>query len=291
MRMRKWSMRFPIGATCLLALAAVASGPVLCAETEDVFDHSRFGEVLASFVDERGLVDYAGLKRQRSGLDSYLGELGKLPDQRYQAWPDSEKIAFWINAYNAFTLKAIVDHYPIRSSFLKSFYYPKNSIRQIDGVWDKLKFRVKGEDLTLDHMEHEILRKQFSEPRIHMALVCAALSCPPLRDQPYVGAQLEEQLEDQSKRFLSRPENFSIDRSGRTPAVELSSIFEWFGADFVPRYGAGGRFPDSSAEVRAVLNFAWPHLSPGDREALAKGKPTVSYTSYDWTLNAQSSSN
>ncbi len=251
------------------------------------WDHSGYAEVLGRYVDGKGLVDYAGLKNDRSTLDQYLEGLAGVPDARVQRWSEAEKIAFWINAYNAFTLKAIIDHYPIKSGFFSSLVYPKNSIRQIDGVWDELRFAVKGEKLTLDHIEHQILRKQFDEPRIHVALVCAARSCPPLRNEPYTGARLEEQLTDQTRRFLARPENFSVDGSSRRPRLRLSRIFEWFGSDFVGKYGRTDRFPDQDPAVRAVLEYAWPHLSAEQRRALESGEFGVTYSDYDWTLNEE----
>ncbi len=263
--------------------------PASAAEFPVRFDHSAYSAVLKRFVDGHGQVDYAGLKAKRSDLDAYLAGLARVSDPEYRSWPESERIAFWINAYNAFTLKAIIDHYPIRSSFFTSLVYPKNSIRQIDGVWDELRFRVKGEELTLDHIEHQILRKQFDEPRIHVALVCAAISCPPLRNEAFTGDELDRQLTDQSERFLARPENFSVQRSGRTPTVTLSSIFDWFGSDFVSRYGDADRFAGQSPEVRAVLEFAWPFLSAPDRQVLESGSFRVTYSNYDWTLNERSS--
>ncbi|MHC4703653.1 MAG: DUF547 domain-containing protein, partial [Planctomycetota bacterium] len=152
-----------------------------------VFDYSDYDSVLKAFVNDKAMVNYAGLKAKRRQLDEFAASMGKLTSEAYENWNDKDKVAFWLNAYNALTLKAIIDNYPIKSSFFRSRVYPKNSIRQIPGVWKKMTFKVMGKDLTLNHIEHEILRKKFDEPRIHMAMVCAAMGCPPLRYEPYRG--------------------------------------------------------------------------------------------------------
>ena len=169
----------------VLALAMI----VLSALPASAFDgaHARYAAVLREHL-RGGLVDYKALKAAPAELDAYLAALAAVKPAEYEAWPRADKIAFWINTYNAYTLKAILDHYPIKPNWRASLRYPKSSIRQVPGVWDKLKFRVMGRELTLDGMEHDILRKQFNEPRAHMALVCASLGCPVLRPEPYTGA-------------------------------------------------------------------------------------------------------
>jgi len=155
------------------------------------FNYSDYANTLKTYVDNQGMVNYKGLKANREKLDSFVSSVAKLNREVYGKWSVQEKIAFWINLYNGFTLKVIIDNYPIKSSFLKSRIYPKNSIRQISGVWDKLNFTVMGQNMTLDGIEHETLRKNFNEPRVHMALVCAAIGCPLLRNEPYIGGKLD----------------------------------------------------------------------------------------------------
>ena len=238
---------------------------------------------LASYVDSRGRVDYASLKEDRKELDLFVEKL------RYvdlESWNPASRIAFWINVYNALTLRVIIDNYPIQSSFLASLAYPKNSIRQINGAWDKIHFGVAGRDFTLDQIEHSILRKQFDEPRIHVALVCAALGCPFLRREAYRGELLENQLQDQAAQFVRDGSRFRVDID--SGVVYLSSIFSWFGSDFENRYGAApGRFPRHSAAVGAVLSFALPFLSEDRRQYLQTQGFRIKYLSYDWTLNEQ----
>jgi hypothetical protein len=209
--------------------------------------------------------------------------LAALDPEVFGKWSDKEKIAFWINAYNALTLRVIIDNYPIKASFFNALRFPQNSIRQIKGVWDEIQFPVMGRNMTLDNIEHDTLRSQFDEPRIHVALVCAALGCPPLRNEPYISARLESQLDDQARRFFKDPGIFRVDREeGR---IYLSSIFKWFGGDFVKAYGSGTGFKGKGETERAVLNFASNYLDRDEKSYLEKGGYSISYLPYDWSLN------
>jgi hypothetical protein len=255
------------------------------AKENDAFNYNNYADILKSYVDNKGMVNYRQLKANRSKLDTFAAEISKLDDQIYIKWSDNDKIAFWVNAYNALTLKAIIDNYPIKSSFFKSRIYPKNSIRQISGVWDKKKYKVMDKTRTLEQIEHEILRKQFKEPGIHVALVCAAMGCPPLRNKPYSGDRLQEQFDDQTRRFLSDPKKFNIDREGRK--VSLSPIFKWFGSDFISKYGKKKTLPRLSKNETAVINYLSRNLEKNDGDYLLKGNFKIKYLSYDWSLNEQ----
>lgn len=251
----------------------------------DAFTYDGYAAVLASYVDDHGLAMYGELKAHPEKLNAFRVQVQGLDGKVYDGWAEKAKIAFWINAYNALTLKVIIDHYPIEASWKKALLYPRNSIRQISGVWDKLEFTVMGDKMTLDDIEHQKLRKEFDEPRIHMALVCAALSCPPLRNEPYVEDTLDDQLDDQARRFLESSDKFRIAREdGR---VRLSSIFEWFGEDFVRSYGTDERFSGKTRSERAVLNFVGNYLDEDDRTYLLTGDYAIKYLDYDWSLNEQ----
>lgn len=253
------------------------------AGADGAFSYDDYAMALKTYVDDQGRVNYQELKEHRQRLDAFAARLGRLDPKVYAGRTEQDKIAFWINAYNALTLEAIITHYPIKPSFTMSLVFPKNSIRQIPGVWDKLQFEVMGRKMTLEDIEHETLRAQFNEPRIHMALVCAAKGCPPLRNEPYVGDRLDEQLGDQTRRFLSHPQKFRLDRTnGR---VYLSSIFQWFGEDFVKTYGTDEKFKGHSQAERAVLNFISPHLDAISRAYLDSAKYDIAYLDYDWSLN------
>jgi hypothetical protein len=251
------------------------------------FSYGSYDRILKAYVDDRGMVYYRGLKAQPKDLDAFVAAAGRLDPHGFAKWPESEKIAFWINAYNALTLQVIIRNYPIRSSFFRSLIYPKNSIRQIPGVWDKIRFQVVGRRMTLNDIEHGILRKKFDEPRIHFALVCASIGCPKLRSDAYQGARLSRQLDDQTRQFLRNAEKFRIDRhDGR---VYLSPIFKWFGGDFVKTYATEKGFGGHDGTDRAVLNFISRYLADVDRAYLVSGEYDTEYLDYDWSLNEQHS--
>jgi hypothetical protein len=273
-----WYLSRP-AAKCL-RFEAVPVGP-----GDQTFSYADYATVLRTYVNGQGMVDYKAMLAHRQKLDAFASALGKLEPRVYAQWSEKDQIAFWINAYNALTMEAILTHYPIQSSWFKSLVFPQNSIGQIPGVWDKLQFIVMGRKATLDQIEHEILRKQFNEPRIHLALVCAAMGCPPLRNEPFIGSQLDEQLDDQARRFLSNPKMFRIEVS--QGQVYLSPIFKWFGEDFVRTFGTDKELLGHGPAERAVLAFISRYLGAGDREYLAKGKYEVKYLDYDWSLNEQ----
>lgn len=259
--------------------------PAQAAPVSGAFSLAPYASALARSVNERGLVDYRGLKADRGNLDAFAASLSRVRPGEFESWSEQQKIAFWINAYNALTLEAILGHYPIEPSLLLSVVYPKNSIRQIPGVWDSLRFAVLGREMTLNEIEHGTLRAKFHEPRIHVALVCAAMSCPPLRNEPYIAGKLDQQLEDQARTFLRSPRGLRIDRGeGR---VDLSSIFNWFGEDFIKLYGTSDRFAGKSETERAVLNFISRYVDESDRDFLLHGGYKITYLDYDWSLNEE----
>ena len=252
-------------------------------ETADVADvqvaanqslnYQDYAEVLQTYVNDDGLVDYNGLQANREQLDRFNQSLGRISPETYTAWNEAEQIAFLTNAYNAFTLQSIIDRQPL-----------DDSIRDIPGVWKRRKFALAGKELTLDNIEHDILRKDFNEPRIHVALVCAAMSCPPLRNEPYLPEQLDAQLDDQTAKFATSPHSFDLDRQNKR--VYLSSIFKWYGQDFEQTYGIENKF-NGNDKQRAVLNYFSPTLNPQEREFLEQEDYRVKYLDYDWSLNKQ----
>jgi len=267
----------------VLFAAAYAAAAVVGAPA---FSYADYAGVLKAYVNERSLVDYKGLKVHPEGLDAFVRQLAELKPQVYDTWPEDAKVAFWLNAYNALTLKLIITHYPIQTSFPARLLYPDNSIRQIKGAWTDIKWDVMGRQVTLDYIEHDALMKNFDEPRIHAALVCASMSCPPLRAEPYEGERLAAQLDDQARRFLADPQKgLRIERD--TSRIYLSSIFDWFGDYFVKKFGTDSSFAGQSKNERAVLNFVSGYVSAEDRQYLQTQKYTVKFMSYDWSLNEQ----
>jgi hypothetical protein len=266
--------------------SSVFYSQTLAAESEKQrFDYSDFADALKINVDNAGMVNYRKLKAEPQKLQVFITQLRNLDRKDFDKWSDNEKIAFWLNAYNALTLKAIIDNYPIKSSFFKSRIYPKNSIRQIAGVWDKIKFKVMGQNLTLGHIEHKILRVKFDEPGIHVAMVCAAMGCPSLRNEPYTGDKLQEQLDDQTRRFLANSAKFKIERANSR--IYLSPIFKWFASDFIKKYGPKKSIGRHNKKESAVLKFIASYLDKAQKEYVLAGKFKIKYLKYDWSLNEQ----
>lgn len=241
----------------------------------DAFSYEPYAELLQTYVDENGMVDYESLQQNRQGLDQFNASIGAVSPATYESWSDEQKIAFLINAYNSFTLQSIIDQDPI-----------KDSIRDIPGVWRIRTFEIAGESKTLDNIEHQTLRKDFNEPRIHAALNCTALSCPTLRQEPYRADQLDQQLDEQVEQWLLSPYGVQIDREAGE--VKISEIFNWFGEDWLADYGVESGFAGSDKE-RAALNFMTQYLSEEDAAYLEAGDYQVKYLDYDWSLNQKSS--
>ena len=271
--------------TFSLLLTAGGLPSARAAKQEPVFDYEDYAAVLAEHVNKRGMVDYRALKNNPGHLQSFLRSVARLDRSTYRQWPRDSQVAFLINAYNAITLKIIIDHYPIQAGWFGSLRHPENSIRQISGAFDGIEHTVMGRDMTLDEIEHGTLREDFNEPRIHLALVCAAMSCPRLLNEPYVGPRLDEQFRSQAEDFVRWDDNFRISRGEDT--VYISSIFDWFGQDFIETYGTEQKFGGHSAKVRAVLNYLEEFVSEPDRRYLRIASYDVEYIDYDWSLNEQ----
>ena len=211
-------------------------------------DHGPFNALLQRFVDASGNVDYAGFKAAHPKLKAYLKSLDSNPPE--DAWRREDGLAYWINAYNAATLDLILDNYPL------------SSIKDLDGgnPWDVKRVRLGGQVYSLNGIENDVIRPRYGDARIHFAVNCAAASCPPLRNEAYTGDRLEEQLGEQTRAFLNDDGFTEVDGD----AVTVSSIFDWYGEDFgdVARYI--GKYRD-------------------DVDAGAE----VSFSDYDWSLNAQ----
>jgi hypothetical protein len=236
-------------------------------------DYTDYATILKQYVNADGLVDYARLKANRQILDRFVGQLGAVQPQTYQSWSSNDKLAFLLNAYNALTLKAIIDHYPVKS------------IKDIPGVWSRTEYQVAGQSVTLDGIEHQTIRKQFKEPRIHMAVNCASLGCPLLANQPYQGSTLDAQLQKQVQRTLADPRHFRIDRAKNK--VYLSSVFNWFGEDWEKTAAPTSPIPGLNRRETAFINFIRPQINPEDQQYLQRGKFHISYIDWDWSLNVQ----
>jgi len=254
-------------------------GPELFAA--NLFDqrYLAYAELLRDHVADNR-VDYARLKSNRAALDAIAREFGHVTATQFENWSTDEQIAFWINAYNLFTLQAIVNHYPIVWRWRNVLTLtPWNSIKQIHGVWSDLRWNVAGTQKTLDQIEHEILRPIYKEPLIHVAINCASISCPPLRVEPYVGEHLDRQLILAARDYLANDLGLTVDGS----TLRLSSIFDWYGNDFIESYGhlVEGRSKKEQAVLGLVATYG-----PTDATKLAQsGSAKIRYLRYNWILN------
>jgi len=244
-----------------VALPAAAAGPAY-ADQNDAYARLLKAHVRPGMVSgiTLSLVDYRAVKAD----PAYADALNALAESRPDALTDdAERIAFWVNAYNLAAIKAMLDQ------------YPTNSIRDggslFSSIWKKEVATVGGTPYSLDDIEHGVLRKDFREPRVHFAIVCASLSCPDLRAEPYAPARLEAQLDQQTAAFLSNATKGLRPGAGGTTA-RVSSIFKWFAGDFA---GAGG-----------VAAFIRARSSPDVAARLgALTDAGLSYLDYDWSLN------
>lgn len=250
------------------------------------FDHQHtlFDQVLQSYV-ENGLVNYRALQADPETLNRYLQALAVADPKDYEGWTRQQKLAFWVNAYNAYTLRVIVDHYPVEHSWLADPLrrYPANSIRQIPGVWGWRWWPVMSNRYTLDHMEHVILRKELKEPRIHFVLVCASKGCPLLESRVFDAERIEQRLDRAAVNYIYRDRKAQIDKKNNT--VRLPQIFRWFAEDFTFDAETAAWFARYPREAVGPLVWVYRYASAEDRKFLRQGKFELSYLEYDWTLN------
>ena len=264
----------------------IRSGPDDQRPQATVSFHDKCADVLKTFVDAQGMVDYERLRRETDQLGTLLEEFSKLDRGQFSSWAKTDKMAFWINAYNLQKLKVVVDNYPVTpSSRVLAAYWRPNNIRHIEGKISGYRFLVMGEQFTFAQIEKRFFRDQFDDPRVCFALTSASLSSPPLRNEPYYGRRLYEQLDDQVERFLSNRLAFAIDREQRM--VHLSAVFELssWGAGFVEKFATDKKFKGHPPPTRAALNFITNYISRKDVSFLEVEDYSVKYMKYDWTIN------
>ena len=242
---------FPFLLGIYLTLGSVTSG--WAAETAD---HSLYSELLSRYVKD-GVVDYQGFKNEEAVLDKYLKIL---ENTNVGGLCRDEQFAFYVNSYNAWTIKLILGAYP-----------GIKSIKDLGNIfktpWNKKIVRINGEVITLDDVEHEILRKKFKDPRIHFAVNCASKSCPPLISEPYRGSNLNQQLDDSTRAFVNDPRSNYL----KGNKLYVSKIFKWFPEDF-----------DDD-----IVGFFLKYAEGDFKKELEarKDKIKIKYLHYDWSLN------
>ncbi|MBC7887584.1 MAG: DUF547 domain-containing protein [Ferruginibacter sp.] len=219
--------------------------------------HEKWSALLQKYVSSTGKVNYKGIKADKAKLDEYLALLSK--QKPGKNWTRNETLAFWINAYNAYTVKLITDNYPVKS--IKDLN-PTISVIFVSTVWDKKFFSIGGEKMSLNNIEHGILRKM-NEPRMHFTIVCASVSCPKLLNTAYEAATLENQFNKAAKDFLA--DNTKNQVNAGSP--KLSKIFDWFGGDFKV---------NGQSKIEFINRFTTVKI---DKNA------GISYLDYNWNLN------
>ncbi|MFK7770027.1 MAG: DUF547 domain-containing protein [Mariniblastus sp.] len=230
-------------------------------------DHSAYNTLLQKHVDTDGMVNYKALhasSEDRQVLTQYLAQLGKADHS--QTATKEAKLAYWINAYNALTIEGILRVYPttsIRNHTAKFIGY---------NIWKNLKLATGGKEISLNDIEHEVLRKM-NEPRIHFAIVCASIGCPRLLNEAYVAHRLEQQLVTNTRDFFSRSQNLRIDVNSKT--LYLSSIMSWFGTDF------------GKTQVDQ-LKMISPYFPESAKKFSSAGGYRIAFSDYNWNLNTQS---
>lgn len=245
-----------VAGVAALAFLIPACGGGVDAATGPPVDNRIYADLLTRYV-ANGHVNYAGFKHDEARLDQYLKVLEQVDPERLVR---EEQFAFYINAYNAWTIKLILTGYPGVKSI-------KDLGSLLQSPWKKEFVRINGRTFTLDDIEHTILRPRFKDPRVHFAIVCASKSCPPLRSEPYRGAILDAQLNGATRDFLNNPANYRLDRS----TFWVSSIFKWFAEDF--NKDVVGFYADhAAADLKKSLEANRRHLE-------------VKYLDYDWSLN------
>lgn len=223
-------------------------------ETQPI-NHELWSRLLKKHVRQNGLVNYNGFLADERDLNEYLDLLSDNPPNKN--WEISEALAYWINAYNAFTIKLILDYYPVES--IKTI---GGKITMVNSPWDIKFFKIGEMDFDLNTIEHEILRKKFDEPRIHFAINCASISCPDLRIEAYVGVEIDSQLKEQTQSFLRNKSKNQLAEN----TLKLSKIFDWFKSDFTKN--------------RTLVEFLNQYS-----EIKISTEASIEFVDYDWGLN------
>jgi hypothetical protein len=269
---------------CACALAVVVGGAGVAAQRFTPGPgadrlHEPFDQVLDTSVRD-GYVYYRALKSAPGALRRYVASLD-VPAATVDGWTPERQMAFWVNAYNAFVLETVIEHYPIHGTAAD---YPSSSIRQIPGAFDRLKHRAGGRTVTLDQIEKEIL-PAFKEPRLYLALGRGAVGSGRLRSEAYTAERLAGQLDAIQKEFVSDGQMLRIDRMSNRVAV--TPILSWREEAFVRAYDPGptGPFAQRSPIERALIAFTLPNLLRLEKETIQANQFKVDFQPFDWRLN------
>jgi hypothetical protein len=253
---------------------------VFSASSASAFDHTHasWSMLLAKYVVVREdgnatAVNYVGFAADRTRLHLYLQQLEGVPAAKFERYSKPEQMAFLINAYNAHTIELVLTRYPKLESI-------KDLGSLVRSPWKRKFIKLLGRELSLDDIEHSMLREPgtYDEPRVHFAVNCASVGCPMLRNEAYVAARLDQQLDDQTRRFLSDRARNRYDPGANT--LQVSAIFSWYGDDFARRNRGFGRLEDVFARYAAALT-----ADPAARKRLEARTVRIEFLEYDWSLN------
>ena len=247
------------------------------------FTHEKFDRVLQRYVDNQGRVDYAALQKQADDLEAYYSLVAQYsPDSHPEIFADENaRLAYWINAYNAAAIKIVLKHYPISGVGDVPISSP---LFFIPGKWRFFVFhrlRFGNVATNLYYLENSIIRKRFNEPRIHFAVNCASVGCPHLPRSAFTGPLLNQQLDQETRKFFSQPRNFEINRQHKT--ILLSSILDWYQDDFIDWLKI--RYPEQ--KKFSLLDYVAHYVSTDVAEEL-RGPASdyrIQFIPYDWSLN------
>ena len=242
--------------------------------------HVPFDGLLDAHVRD-GLVYYRALQSDRARLNRYVASLSApTVSAGLATWPGDQRKAFWLNAYNALVLQAVVNHYPIQG---RAAAYPANSIRQIPGAFEKTPHNVAGKSLTLDQIETTVLA-EFDDPRVYLALGRGAVGSGRLRSEAFSAKNVDRQLDEVRKQFTTTPRWVKIDAGGGR--VSVSPILSWRSAAFIKSYADNSfDLPKREPIERAVVGFLRPHLLDAEEEFIRKNSFQLTYEPFDWRLN------
>lgn len=245
-------------------------------DIEDNYIYKDYAKVLNQVVTKKGLVNYKALIKDHSYLDRFILSLESISPEEYEFWTDEDTIAFWINLYNALSIKTIIDNYPLTNLEKKQY------------LWKKNNFIIMGKKISLEHIKHEILRKEFNDPRILMALCDGTRGSGIIRNRPYTGKNLSQQLSQQSELFINSINNFEIILNDSQ--IYISPIFKWYGKDFIKNYSTDKKYKGLKKTERATMNFIEHYLTPEKRNYLYSKIYFIDYSEYNWQLNDISNS-
>jgi hypothetical protein len=242
--------------------------------------HRLLSAELKKYADKKG-IHYRMWKEHPELLDKYLSGLADVSPDEYQQFSPDQKKAFWINAYNSIIIRIVLDHYPVHGT---KAYYPPNSARQIPNLWEVFKYKVAGQEINLYDIEHKIIRREFKDPRMHFAVVCAARGCPTLADSAYTGGRLEDDLNLAAQRYMTDSNHVQYDPEHNV--IKVSKLFQWFPLDFLLASAPAKMPMPPPADDEIVFNYALAFAPREIREKYADTKKVeVVYLPYDWSLN------